>query len=93
MEAMAASLPVVATDTGGTRELVSDGLTGYLVPPANSEALQDRLGNLCANFELRNKMGEAGRQKIIERFTADRMVKRFEGLYEGLVKRISAIAV
>ena len=62
MEAMAASLPVVATDTGGTVELVIDGLTGYLVPAANPEALQDRLGKLCADSELRKKMGEAGRQ-------------------------------
>lgn len=89
MEAMAASLPVVATDTGGTSELISEGLTGFLVPPADSEALQDRLGKLCADVELRNKMGEAGRQKIIERFTADRMVKRFESLYEALLKRIA----
>lgn len=86
MEAMAASLPVVATDTGGTVELVIDGLTGYLVPAANPEALQDRLGKLCADSELRKKMGEAGRQRIIERFTADRMVRRFENLYEGLLR-------
>jgi len=86
MEAMAASVPVVATDTGGTSELVVDGLTGYLVPPGDPEALQDRLGKLCADPELRKKMGEAGRQRIIECFTADRMVRRFESLYEVLVK-------
>jgi glycosyltransferase involved in cell wall biosynthesis len=86
MEAMAASLPVVATDTGGTGELVIDGLTGYLVPAGDPEALQNRLGKLCADPELRNKMGEAGRQRIIERFTADRMVRRFESLYEVLLK-------
>jgi L-malate glycosyltransferase len=89
MEAMAASLPVVATDTGGTSELVSEGLTGYLVPPADPAALQDRLEKLCADPELRIKMGEAGRQRIIERFTADRMVRRFESLYETLLKRIA----
>jgi L-malate glycosyltransferase len=89
MEAMAASLPVVATDTGGTPELVSDGLTGYLVPPADSQALQDRLGKLCADGELRKKMGEAGRQKVIERFTADRMVRRFEHLYEALLTNVA----
>jgi len=89
MEAMAASLPVVATDTGGTSELVSEGLTGYLVPPANSATLEDRLEKLCADPELRIKMGEAGRQRIIERFTADRMVRRFESLYDILLKRIA----
>jgi L-malate glycosyltransferase len=89
MEAMAASLPIVATDTGGTSELVSDGMTGYLVSPNNPQALHDRLEKLCADPELRNKMGEAGRQKIIERFTADRMVRRFESLYDALLRRIA----
>jgi L-malate glycosyltransferase len=89
MEAMAASLPVVATDTGGTSELVSEGLTGYLVPAGDPQALQDRLEKLCADPELRKKMGEAGRQRIIDRFTADRMVRRFESLYEILLKRIA----
>jgi L-malate glycosyltransferase len=91
MEAMAASLPVVATATGGTGELVIDGLTGYLVPAGDSEALQDRLGKLCADPELRKKMGEAGRQTIIERFTVDRMTRRFESLYEILLKRNCSI--
>ncbi|WP_447986174.1 glycosyltransferase [Nitrospira sp. Nam74] len=87
MEAMAASLPVVATDTGGTGELVIDGITGYLVPAGDPEALQNRLEKLCADPELRKKMGKAGRQRIIERFTADGMVRRFESLYEVLLKR------
>jgi L-malate glycosyltransferase len=86
MEAMAASLPVVATDTGGTSELVSDGLNGYLVPPGDPVALQNRLEKLCVDPELRIKMGQAGRQRIIEQFTADRMVQRFERLYELLLK-------
>jgi glycosyltransferase involved in cell wall biosynthesis len=47
------------------------------------------LEKLCADPELRKKMGEAGRQRIIDRFTADRMVRRFESLYEILLKRIA----
>lgn len=88
MEAMAAGLPVVATDTGGTRELVVDGLTGYLVQPRDWAALADCLGRLCDDSETRRKMGEAGRLRIVERFSADRMANGFAELYSNLVDEL-----
>jgi glycosyltransferase involved in cell wall biosynthesis len=88
MEAMAASLPVVATDTGGTSELVIDGLTGFVVSPGNAAALADRIGKL-SDVEARRKMGEAGRQRITEYFTADRMARKFEDLYSRLSRLAS----
>jgi len=84
MEAMAASLPVVATDTGGTSELVIDGLTGFMVQPGDAAALVDRIGRLCSDPEMRRKMGEAGRRRIIDHFTTDRMARKFEALYSRL---------
>ena len=86
MEAMAASLPVVATDTGGVRDLVIDGLTGFIVPPRDPTALADRMGRLCSDLELRRKMGEAGERRIIELFTAEQMARKFENLYQRLVE-------
>jgi len=86
-EAMAASLPVVATDTGGTRELVIDGETGFLVSPNDSSALADCIGRLCSDREMCLKMGEAGRRRVAEQFTADRMARRFEDLYLELLTR------
>jgi glycosyltransferase involved in cell wall biosynthesis len=68
MEAMAAALPVVATDVGGTPELVEDGITGLLVPPASPMRLAaaiDRIAALPA--EARIAMGEAARCSVIER--------------------------
>jgi len=84
MEAMAASLPVVATDTGGTSELVIDGLTGFLIQPGDAAALGNRIGRLCDDAEVRRKMGEAGRRQIVEHFTTERMARKFEALYSRL---------
>jgi L-malate glycosyltransferase len=85
MEAMAAGKPVIATDTGGTAELVVDGLTGYVVLPGNSDMLAERMDNLCQDAEARRNMGEAARRRIVEQFTVDHMARRFEDLYRELV--------
>jgi glycosyltransferase involved in cell wall biosynthesis len=61
VEAMAAGLPVVASDVGGLRELVRDGETGVLVPPGDPAALADALRPLLADRELRRRLGSAGR--------------------------------
>ena len=84
MEAMAAAVPVVATDAGGTSELVIDGLTGFMVQPGNAAALGDAIGRLCDDAEVRRKMGEAGRRRIVDHFTIDRMTRKFEALYRRL---------
>lgn len=91
MEAMAAAKPVVATDTGGTAELVVDGLTGYIVPAGDSTLLADRLELLCRDSEIRRKMGVAGRKRIIEQFSADHMARQFEALYYRLATRSDGI--
>ena len=85
MEAMGASVPVVATDTGGTRELVVDGHTGFVVRQGDVDAMTDRIATLCANRELRCKMGEAGHRRISEGFTVEKMAKQFEALYLKLL--------
>ena len=87
MEAMASSLPVVATDTGGTRELVVDGFTGYIVTPGNTAALADRIGKLCLSPETRYKMGEAGRERVQKEFTVVHMAEKFENLYLSLLEK------
>jgi glycosyltransferase involved in cell wall biosynthesis len=63
IEAMAAGLPVVASDVGGLRELVRDGETGALVPPGDPAALADALRPLLADRELRRRLGTAGRER------------------------------
>jgi len=68
LEAMAAGLPVVACDVGGVGELVADGETGLLVPPAEPARLAEALRRLLADPELRRRLGAAGRARARERF-------------------------
>ena len=85
IEAMACSLPVVATNVGGLPELVKDGYTGYLVPPKDSWALGDAIGQLLGNPKQMIKMGQMGRLRFEEIFSSSKMIKNFENLYEYLV--------
>jgi glycosyltransferase involved in cell wall biosynthesis len=68
MEAMASSLPVVASDLSGIPELVESGCTGLLVPPENAAALADALQLLEQNKEMGSRMGEAGRERVVRAF-------------------------
>lgn len=86
IESMAAGRPVVATAVGGTRELVDDGVTGFLVPPGDPDALAGRILRLLNDPPLARSMGERARQKIEREFTAERMGKQFCDLYRGLLE-------
>lgn len=81
MEAMAASLPVVATDVGGISELVEDGVTGILVPPGDCEAMASGIKNLLQDSDLRERMGASGLKKIKEEFSFEEMVHQMEKIY------------
>lgn len=85
LEAMAAGLPVVATATGGTPELVEDGISGILVPPADPTALAGALIQLLGSVELRDKMGKAGYKLVHENFRIEITVDRISALYSGLL--------
>lgn len=80
-EAMAASKPVVASCFGGLPELVKDGETGYLVNPYDTPALVDRLTRLLTDPVLAERMGAAGRRRLIEHFTLERQVHAMETIY------------
>jgi glycosyltransferase involved in cell wall biosynthesis len=87
IEYMAARLPVVATKVGGTPELVTHGETGLLVSPQDSDGLTEALLVLLRNPELARQMGQAGRRRVEELFTVDRMVRQTEAVYEELLRR------
>lgn len=86
LEAMVTGLPVVATAVGGTPEVVSDGVTGLLVPPHDPTVLAQALTTLLQDPDLRRKMGQAGRKRVMQCFTAERMVERTEQLYMQLLE-------
>lgn len=81
MEFMASSLPVVCTDQGGNRELVVDGVTGFLIPPSNAAALTGKLIWLEENRDRARAMGRAGRKRIEDEFGVARMVERAAEIY------------
>jgi glycosyltransferase involved in cell wall biosynthesis len=85
LEAMAAGLPVVATDVGSTSEAVEHGATGFLVPPDDVTALRDAIACLLADPELRARMGTAGRARYEARFTPAKHARAYEALYDELV--------
>ena len=82
MEAMCMSLPVIATAIGGSVEQVADGETGFLVPPADPDALADRLAKLIQDAALRQRCGAAGRARVVERFALTEMVAKLERHYD-----------
>lgn len=86
LEYMALGKPVVASDGGGTRELLLDGETGFLVPPRHPQRLADCLTLLLDDPALRQRMGQAGRQRVLAHFGLARMVAQQLALYQGLAR-------
>ncbi len=84
MEASAAGVPVVATDAGGVREVVEDGVTGFVIEPGDVDALAERLAVLLRNEGLRDSMGRSGGTKMREHFSVGKMVGRFVEIYREL---------
>ncbi len=74
LEGMACARPAVATDVGGVRELVEDGVSGYVVPPADPAALADALVGLLCDPQAAERMGRAARRRVEERFSAAQMI-------------------
>ena len=85
-EAMAAGLPVVATDIAGIPEQVVDAETGLLVPTGDPEAVAESLDELLSDPERRNQFGTRARERV-NRFSGDRMCADLDSLYRELLAR------
>lgn len=81
MEAMAASIPVIATRVGGNPELVEDGRTGLLVPPRDAEEIANAVCLLLDQPQMARDFGERARQRILDEFTMERMLSKTQDLY------------
>jgi glycosyltransferase involved in cell wall biosynthesis len=84
LEAMAARLPVVATNVGALPELVEEGVAGFLVEPKDDEALADRLARLYSNPELAKRFGAAARRKVEREYSLELMLRRYADLYRSV---------
>jgi len=87
LEAMFMSLPVIATKVGGTPEVVIDGETGLLIPPAHPEQMANSIIQLLNNFQQRKQLGSAGHQRAKENFTVQIMVERYQNVFIKLLEK------
>ncbi|HRH86060.1 MAG TPA: glycosyltransferase, partial [Rubrivivax sp.] len=85
LEAMACSLPVLATDVGGNAELVAAGSTGRLVPAGDVQALAGGLVDMAADAQGAAAMGRAGRERVEQQFSLRSMVASYQALYDRLL--------
>jgi glycosyltransferase involved in cell wall biosynthesis len=86
LEAMSMELPVVATDVGGTGEVVRPGATGLLVPPKEPVPLAAAIEEILNDPERGKRMGRLGREIVQERFSARAMVRQMQSLYITLLR-------
>lgn len=89
LEAMAMGLPVVTTDVAGAKELVTDGVTGFVHPQGDVEALARSLLMCINDCNLRLRMGAAGRARVEAEFSFSRRLKKVEDLYTAVVGNLS----
>jgi glycosyltransferase involved in cell wall biosynthesis len=86
-EAMGCETPVVASDAGGLPEVVENGVTGFVVPKGDSDALAQAIDRLLGDADLRASMGKAGRARALARFDWDRTVEQFNLVYEKVIAK------
>lgn len=89
LEAMAMAVPVVTTDAGGTKELIVNGLTGFMLPVGDVTGLATAMLKLVENRHLRDSMGEAARKHIEAKFSFLARLRQVESLYESIVEQYS----
>lgn len=84
LEAMGASLPIVATDVGGNGEVVAHGVSGLLSPRSDAQGLGRNIAALASDAALRQRMGRAGHERLLATFTQQQMHDRYAAIYEEM---------
>lgn len=86
LEAMSTGVTVIATAVGGNVELVDHQKTGLLINSGDHHALADNLLHLIENETERHRLGENARQRVLDNFSLDIMIRNYETLYKNLIK-------
>ena len=89
LEAMAAGVAIVASNVGGTPEIVRDGVDGLLFESGDEFALRESLHRLMADALLRARFGQTGRERVLANFSIEAMISRYEALYQSVLGRTS----
>jgi L-malate glycosyltransferase len=85
LEAMAAGVPVVATNVGGVPELLNDGVTGLLAPAGDAASLADALLRLAGDPVLRGQFAERARRHAESEFSESRMIQRYDSIFQEML--------
>lgn len=84
-EAMASGVPVVSVEVGGPKELVHEGITGFLVPPKRPDLLAQKTLEILKNPSLAARMSDAARLRVLEKFSLDIYVAQMQKIFENLI--------
>ena len=87
IEALAAGKPVVAYEVGGVPDVVREGVDGFLVEPGSTSGMAERLAQLAADRELGRRLGEAGRERVLERYGVGRLLDDVDQLYRETIAK------
>jgi glycosyltransferase involved in cell wall biosynthesis len=90
IEALAAKTPVVATRVGGVPDVVREGEEGFLVDAGDTEELAERLTRLARDPDLRRRLGESGRDRVLKRYAVERLLDDIDRLYRELLTAAAA---
>jgi glycosyltransferase involved in cell wall biosynthesis len=85
LEAMAAGLPIVTTDVGESRHVIEEGRSGRIVRPRDPAGMADALDVLVDQKELRQQVGRSAKQDFVDNFIVDKMIARYQEVYESLL--------
>jgi glycosyltransferase involved in cell wall biosynthesis len=85
LEASAAKLPIVTTDVVGCREVVDDGINGFLVPCRNPDAVANAIHKLISNPLLCQSMGESAYNKVVEEFSNEIIISKTNYIYNNFL--------
>jgi glycosyltransferase involved in cell wall biosynthesis len=86
VEAMSAGLPSVVSDIPGNTQLVESGVQGFTAPRGEPGAVAEALDRLASDRELREKLGANARQHVVERYSVDHVIARYENLFEEVTR-------
>ncbi|MBI4811732.1 MAG: glycosyltransferase [Ignavibacteriales bacterium] len=85
LEYMALGKPVIATDSGGTKEIIVDGKTGFIIPPKDPNILTNRIMEILSRPDRGLEMGRKGKQRVVDLFSLDTMVAKYIELYRKCI--------
>ena len=86
LEAMSAGIPVIVTEVGGNAEIVENGISGWVIPSGSVDLLTEHLQVAVASPDFAQSAGRAGRKRVTEMFTFDRMIESFRAIYAAMLQ-------